>query len=201
MNEHEYFKTAKGVESTTTNDLTEGTNLYYTDTRVDDRLALTPINNLFDVTTSFPADKELLSYNSGTGEWINRTFTELGLYNPIESVEVDAESSRTGISYQNKASLTFTSLASDYLIFWSAEISTSFNNTRVKVQITKNTSIICNEIDPIPDGTGGNGWGVVSAAFRTTLTAASHTFDMNYATSVNNKTVSIRRARIYAMKV
>lgn len=64
----------------TTDDLAEGTsNLYYTDARVDARIAAAVINDLSDVVITTPADNEVLAYDSTSGNWINQTAAEAGL--------------------------------------------------------------------------------------------------------------------------
>ena len=92
----------------TTTDLSEGTNLYFTDERVDDRVngllvaganvtltyndvanTLTiastggagggTIDDLTDVTITTVTDNEVLTYDNGTSQWINNTLAEAGI--------------------------------------------------------------------------------------------------------------------------
>jgi len=57
-----------------TDDVTEGNNLYYTDTRADDRIAAASIGDLSDVDLGAgAADEDFLVYNDGTGEWEPKT--------------------------------------------------------------------------------------------------------------------------------
>ena len=96
------------LDTKTTTDLSEGTNLYFTDERVDDRvngllvagsnITLTyddpantltiastggsgggTIDSLTDVTITTVTDNEVLSYDNGTSQWINNTLTEAGI--------------------------------------------------------------------------------------------------------------------------
>jgi len=68
-----------GVVTLTTTNVAEGTNLYYTDGKVDARIALQTLTGHADVTITTPADNEVLAYNSGTTQWINQTPAEAGL--------------------------------------------------------------------------------------------------------------------------
>jgi len=54
-----------------TDDVDEGTNLYYTDQRADDRIAAASVTDLSDVTVTTPADGEFLVFDGE--EWVNRT--------------------------------------------------------------------------------------------------------------------------------
>ena len=57
------------------------------------------------------------------------------------------------------------------------------------------------EVDENPDTGTGVGYGSFSGVVRLTLTAGSRSFDMDFNTSQDSKTVNIRRARITAMEV
>ena len=56
-------------QALTTNIVTEGSNLYYTDTRVDTRIASTPINSLSDVDVSGATNGQVLKYNASLTQW------------------------------------------------------------------------------------------------------------------------------------
>lgn len=67
-----------GTRSTT--DLSEGTNLYYTNARADARIAAAVLENISDVVAySSLSDDEILVYNSAAGGWRHRTFGEAGV--------------------------------------------------------------------------------------------------------------------------
>jgi hypothetical protein len=63
------FNSALATKSTS--NLTEGSNLYYTDSRVDTRIAATSINALNDVdtATTAPSNGQALVWNSTTSQW------------------------------------------------------------------------------------------------------------------------------------
>ena len=62
----------QNLTGNSTTDLSEGTNLYYTDGRVDTRIGATSINALSDVdtVTTAPVDGDLLTWNATAGEWL-----------------------------------------------------------------------------------------------------------------------------------
>ena len=72
----------------TTSNLTEGTNLYYTDGRVDTRIAATSINALNDVdtTTTAPTNGQALVWNSTTSQWAPGTVSGGGGSGAVDSV-------------------------------------------------------------------------------------------------------------------
>jgi hypothetical protein len=55
----------------TTDEVTEGTNLYYTDARVNTVISNTDIGSLNDVVITTIADGEVLIYNSASSQWEN----------------------------------------------------------------------------------------------------------------------------------
>ena len=54
-----------------TTDVSEGTNLYYTSTRADARIAAASVNDLADVTVSSPSNGQVLKWNGSA--WVNDT--------------------------------------------------------------------------------------------------------------------------------
>jgi len=65
-----YHNGAAWVDQTLTTDIVpEGANLYYTDTRVDTRIASTPINSLSDVDVSGATNGQVLKYNASLTQW------------------------------------------------------------------------------------------------------------------------------------
>ena len=77
----------------TTSDLTEGTNLYYTDGRVDTRIGSTSINALNDVdtATTAPSNGQALVWNSTTSQW------EPGTVSGGGGGAVDSVNGQTGV--------------------------------------------------------------------------------------------------------
>ncbi|KKL63337.1 hypothetical protein LCGC14_2176110, partial [marine sediment metagenome] len=74
-----------GTRSTT--DLSEGSNLYYTNARADARIGLADLEDLNDVVAySSLADGEVLIYNTAAGGWRHRTFAEAGIGDITEVV-------------------------------------------------------------------------------------------------------------------
>ena len=62
--------TSGSLASSTTDDLAEGAaNLYFTNTRFDNRLALSNIRQLADVSSNSPTDGQALVWNSASSEW------------------------------------------------------------------------------------------------------------------------------------
>ena len=62
---------ATGVVSLTTTNIAEGSNLYYTDARVQTVISGTNINDLSDISITGIANGEVLIYNSVSGNWEN----------------------------------------------------------------------------------------------------------------------------------
>lgn len=121
----------------------------------------------------------------------------------IFSAESDGDSSTTGTGFTQKVRLTFTAEAADYLIFYSAELRSSDSGTQVIAHLDQDDAgaPFLADVDPIPDSGNTVGYGSFAGCKRVTLTAASHDFDIDFATSQAGKTVNIRRARIVAMKI
>ena len=117
----------------------------------------------------------------------------------IEYDESENESSTTGTSWMTKLAHTFTASASDYLVQWNAEVSATEGlvDAKVKVRVQQDDTTVLNECDWTPAG----GFSSVSGFKKVTLTAGSHTFDIDYASSVVGKSVTIRKARIMATKL
>ena len=114
----------------------------------------------------------------------------------------DGTSTSTDTAFTTKVSLTFTpSSAGLYSIFWSCEVT---NNTAVSNRYTR--------VQVVLDGTTtfageqqfqmvlANLWLPACGLYQTTLTAVSHTIDLQFATSNAAGTASIRNARIIARK-
>ncbi|KKL73391.1 hypothetical protein LCGC14_2075390, partial [marine sediment metagenome] len=72
------FDTDFGGKSTS--DLSEGTNLYYTDGRADARIGLANLEDLADV-VAYDAltDDEILQWNTAAGGWRHRALAEAGI--------------------------------------------------------------------------------------------------------------------------
>ena len=113
----------------------------------------------------------------------------------------EGNSSTTGLSLVQKVKLTFTALASDYLISWSAEVNSTDSGTRVNVVVEQDDTTTLSDTDWNPDGNAGTGYGPHSGFAIVTLTAASHDFDIDFASTQSGKSVQIRRARITAKRM
>ena len=61
--------TVSSLSNHTTANLTEGSNLYFTNARADARIAAASIADLSDVDTSSLADDSIMQYNSSTGKF------------------------------------------------------------------------------------------------------------------------------------
>lgn len=57
-------------QSLDTGDVSEGSNLYYTNARVDARIALANIDDLADVNASSPTNGQVLTWDTSTSRWI-----------------------------------------------------------------------------------------------------------------------------------
>lgn len=119
----------------------------------------------------------------------------------IEYDSSEGESARTFTSYQQKVSLAFTAVASDYWIMVSAEVAALASGGRVAVRAQVDNTDTFVETDDLPDGGAYEGWGTVSAMYKTTLAAGARTIDLDYASTESGKEARIRKARITAWKV
>lgn len=119
----------------------------------------------------------------------------------IEYNASEGQSSRTFTSYQQKVSLAFTAEASDYWIMVSAEVAALASGGRVAVRAQVDNTDTFVETDDLPDGGAYEGWGTVSAMYKTTLAAGARTIDLDYASTESGKEARIRKARITAWKV
>jgi len=81
----ENFGNSFSGESTT--NLSEGTNLYFTDARADARIAAADINDLSDVVITSVADNQALIYDSASSQWKNEA---------LPSAPVDSVNGQTG---------------------------------------------------------------------------------------------------------
>lgn len=113
----------------------------------------------------------------------------------------DVEDSTTAVTWQQKLRLSFTSEAADYLVTWFAEIASMHSGTQVDYQVEQDDTTTLSAGNTNPDGTASTGWGSVGGQAKVTLTAATHTFDLDYQSSTTGKQVKIRRGRIVAFKI
>ncbi len=141
----------------------------------------------------------LLSYDSSTTT--HKKILISNLPSIIEYAESEAISSTTSTSWNLKVSLTFTATATDYLLQWYAEVCSSNKLARVQTRVQEDDTTTHHEADWNPDTRDEVGYGTICGFRKITLTAGSHTFDMDYTTSNNGKSVSIRRARISATRL
>lgn len=142
-----------------------------------------------DATTSSAVWKEITYISSGVGQ------------PQVEYDESNGESSTTGTSWSQKLRLNFTANAADYLIQWYAEVKCTHGQAKVKTRIQEDDTTTLGETDWNPETGNNDGWGPISGFVKTSLTAASHDFDLDFATSSNGKSVSVRKARITAMEL
>ena len=73
---------ATGVVVLTTSDISEGTNLYFTNARADARISAADIGSLNNVTITSIADNQALLYDSATSQWKNEALPSA----PVTSV-------------------------------------------------------------------------------------------------------------------
>lgn len=112
--------------------------------------------------------------------------------------ESEGESTTSSESYIEKINHNDTYEAGDYLINWFAEMQCSAGNTIAKLRLKFNDEIIAeSHYDPNSSETGDN-WKFTSfCGFkRKTITAGTHTIKMEFCGTNDNKSVTIRRARI-----
>jgi hypothetical protein len=91
------------LASKDTGDLSEGSNLYYTNARADARIAAASINDLTDVDTTGVANNKILKYNSTTSKFeiADDGGTGSGIALTDLSVTVGSNSQNGGLSYNN----------------------------------------------------------------------------------------------------
>jgi len=91
------------LASKDTGDLSEGSNLYYTNTRADARIAAASINALTDVDTTGVANNKILKYNSTTSKFeiADESGGGSGIALTDLSVTVGSNSHNGGLSYNN----------------------------------------------------------------------------------------------------
>jgi hypothetical protein len=100
----------------TTNQVTEGTNLYFTDARADARIAAADIQDLNDVVITSVADNQALIYDSASGNWVNEALPSA----PVQSVNT-----QTGVVVLDTDDV---SEGSTNLYFTNARFDTNFGN-------------------------------------------------------------------------
>ena len=72
----------------TTSQVTEGSNLYFTNARADARIAAANIDDLNDVVITTPTNGQALTFDSGSGNWVNTA---------LPSAPVTSVNSQTGV--------------------------------------------------------------------------------------------------------
>ena len=100
----------------TTNQVTEGTNLYFTDARADARIAAADINDLNDVVITSVADNQALIYDSASGNWVNEA---------LPSAPVSSVNTQTGAVVLDTDDI---SEGSTNLYYTTARFNTDFGN-------------------------------------------------------------------------
>lgn len=176
--------TKVNLNSTSNPSTTDDTNSGYSVGSVWANVSTDKAYMCLDATASGAVWKEITYISSGVGQ------PQIS-YNSSSS-----ESSTTSTSWTQKVRLTFTANAADYLIQWYAEVKSSSVLADAKFQIQEDDTTTHGYAEW--DRTG---WFPVSGFVKTTLTATSHNFDIDYATSNSSKSISIRNARISAMEL
>ena len=148
---------------------------------------------------------------AGGFRYVNGNFSlrdSIGLFNPrlstfgsnwnTASSDVQADTSLT--SFQQKHRLTPSTLVSGtYIIVWSCELRASSANREVYLQAMLDGATVIALGDYRP--TQANLWLPVSGIYTTSLSASTHTVDLNWCAAVTSYAASIRRARIALWRV
>ena len=112
----------------------------------------------------------------------------------------DANQSRTATGFLTRVSLTFPAKAEKWLIAYSSEVRATDASTRVNIRLRENGTIIA-ENNYNPDSATLLGYGpFTGTVLRTGLADADVTYDIQYGSTIDGKTVDIRRARIIAIR-
>ena len=127
--------------------------------------------------------------------------TYVDSFNTVENAASEGNSTTTGLAFVEKVSLSFTAVASDYLVSWYAEVNSTDSGTRVEVQIEEDDTTVLAFTDWNPDDSDLVGYGPMSGFAIVTLGAGTVDFDMDFSSSQDGKTVQIRRARITAKRI
>jgi len=114
-----------------------------------------------------------------------------------EFIASDGESSTTSTSYQTKASLAFTSYTSDdWVIFAFAEYKGSSTRYSTLVQVTVDA---VTEADITVEPNDTTDYQSFVASKKATLSAGSHTVNLQYRSESTSATARIRNARLVAV--
>jgi len=115
--------------------------------------------------------------------------------------ESDSVSSTTQTAWQDKVTLTFTSVADAYLVIASAELRGSSSSYDVEAQLTIDGTTYAG-LGTRPDETAIELYSHHFATFKAmNLTAVSHTFKIQYRSSSSFGTCSIQHARIAVFRI
>jgi hypothetical protein len=121
----------------------------------------------------------------------------------FETAVSDAESSTNSITYIQKLRLTTSSLeAGTYLIFWSVSYSQESNSQgcRQRIQVDDTDTIF--EMNGAPNITyAQNGWYPDSGYHVGPLSAGVHTIDLDFCSTITNKTAYIRNAHLSIWRI
>jgi hypothetical protein len=72
-----------------TTDVSEGTNLYYTNARADARIALANLSDLVDVHTAAPTDGDVLAWDNGNSRWAASIHKAVIVANDVNDTHID----------------------------------------------------------------------------------------------------------------
>lgn len=112
----------------------------------------------------------------------------------------EGESTVTIVGWTEKASLSFLAQDGDYMISWSAEAKT-LNKNKVVVQVEQDDTDVLADFSLIPDMVNFSAWAPISGFKKVTLTKGTHTFDLDFATSVDTYSASLRYVRLRAKRL
>lgn len=121
--------------------------------------------------------------------------------NQQQYAEDDSETTTTSATFQDKTTLTFTpGTQEDYLVMWCAEIVSGSTTSDVKVQMNLDSGTIT-AAGNLEARTATTSFDSVGGIDIVNLTAASHTFKIQFCAESAGTTVRIKNARIVAIPV
>lgn len=134
---------------------------------------------------------------SNNGVYMTFRYASYGYH----SAESDGVSSTTQTAWQDKVTLTFTSVADAYLVLASAELRGSSTSYDIGARLTIDGTTYA-ELDTRPDETATDLYSHHFATFKAiNLTAASHTLKIQYRSSSSMGTCSIQHANIAVFRI
>lgn len=184
-----------GSVTLTTSNISEGINLYWTQSRFDNAFSLKSINALTDVdtTTNPPNVNQYLSWNGSN--WVP---SSLPLF--YDYAESDNISSTTLATFTIKTILnTNIPVNGNYIVEYCAEVQAPATNRQILVEFRQGATVL-NSVW-VNVGNNTNWWNSISGFKRVSLTPGTHTFTIQFASSVSGAQVNIRNARIKITRI